>query len=104
MKDADAAKIAMLSSRLASLQRRSLALDAAVILSAAGGALTCATVLALFVGQTGGFAVAAMLIVSFGLALACTLAAIVAFTAEMLMASRHVRAEVEIGQQRAEPE
>jgi hypothetical protein len=104
MKDADAAKIAMLSSRLASLYRRSLALDAAVILSAAGGALTCATVLALFVGQTGGFAVAAMLIVSFGLALACTLAAIVAFTVEMLMASRHVRAEVEVEQQRAEPE
>jgi hypothetical protein len=104
MKDADAAKTAMLSSRLASLQRRSLALDVAVILSAAGGALTCATVLALFVGEAGGFAVAAMLIVSFGLALACTLAAIVAFTAEMLMASRHVRAEVETGQQRAEPE
>jgi hypothetical protein len=104
MKDADAAKTAMLSSRLASLQRRSLALDVAVILSAAGGALTCATVLALFVGEAGGFAVAAMLIVSFGLALTCTLAAIVAFTAEMLMASRHVRAEVEAGQQRAEPE
>lgn len=41
---------------------------------------------------------------TFGLAIACTLASIAAFTAEMLMASRHVRAEVVAGQQRAEPE
>jgi hypothetical protein len=104
MKDADAAKTAMLALHLATLQRRSLALDAAVVLGAAGGALTCATVLALFVGEAGSFALATMLLVSFGLALACTLAAIVAFTAEMMMASRHVRDEVEAGQQMAEPE
>jgi uncharacterized protein DUF2721 len=99
-----AAEVAALSVRLARLQRRSLALDVAVALGATGGALTCATVLALFVGEAGGFSVAAMLFVTFGLAIACTLAAIAAFTAEMMMASRHIRAEVAAGQQRAEPE
>jgi len=99
-----AVEVATLSVKLARLQRRSLALDTAVALGATGGALTCATVLALFVGEAGGFSVAAMLFVTFGLAIACTLAAIAAFTAEMMMASRHIRAEVAAGQQRAEPE
>src|ERR1700681_825321 len=47
--DADAA--ALLSLRLEHLHRRSLALDIAVALGATGGALTCATVLALFIGE-----------------------------------------------------
>jgi hypothetical protein len=104
LESADASKAAMLSQSLSQLYRRSLALDAAVALAAAGGALTCATVLALFVGEAGGFAIAAMLYVSFGLAIACALASIGAFTVEMLIASRHIRAEVMAGQQRAEPE
>jgi hypothetical protein len=104
MDGADAAAAALLSLRLAALNRRSLALDPAVALAAAGGALTCATVLALFVGEAGGPAVATMLFVTFGLAITCTLAAIAAFTAEMLMASKHIRAAVAVGQQRAGPE
>jgi hypothetical protein len=104
MEGADVAAAALLSQRLAHLHRRSLALDAAVALGATGGALTCATVLALFLGEAGGFGIAAVLFVSFGLAIACTLAAIGAFTAEMFMASRHVRAAVAAGQQLAEPE
>ena len=101
---ADAGEAALLALRLRHLHYRSMALDIAVALGAAGGTLTCATVLALFVGETSGFAIATMLFVSFGLAIVCTLAAIGAFTAEMLMASQHIRATVAAGQQRAEPE
>jgi hypothetical protein len=101
---ADAGQAALLTLRLRHLHWRSLALDFAVALGAAGGTLTCATVLALFVGETGGFAIATMLFVSFGLAIFCTLAAIGAFTAEMLMASQHIRAAVAAGEHRAEPE
>ena len=101
---ADAGEAALLALRLQHLHYCSMALDVAVALGAAGGTLTCATVLALFVGETSGFAIATMLFVSFGLAIVCTLAAIGAFTAEMLMASQHIRATVAAGQQRAEPE
>ena len=100
---ADAGEAAVLARSLRHLHRRSLALDWAVALAAAGGASICATVLALFVGETGGLAVATILLATFGLAIACTLAAIGCFTAEMLMASKHVRAAVAAGQQRAEP-
>jgi hypothetical protein len=101
---ADASRAAILSYRLAHLHRRSLALDWAVALASAGGASICATVLALFVGETGGLAVATILLATFGVAIACTLAAIGAFTVEMLMASKHVRAQVAAGQQKAEPD
>ncbi len=84
---------AMLAHRLEILRRRSRALDFAVVLAAAGAALTCAAVLALFIGEAGGPAVATMLLGCFGLAIGCTLAAIVAFTIEMLLANRRVRAE-----------
>ena len=104
IEDADAVTAEMLARRLRQLYRRSLALDAAVALGAVAGALTCATVLALFVGEAGGFAIAAMLFISFGLAIACALAAIGAFTVEMLIASKHIRAEVIAGRQKAEPE
>ena len=95
---------AALSLRLTHLHRRSLARVAAVALAATAGALTCATVLALFVGEAGGPAVAAVLYITFGLAIACTLAAVTAFAAEMLMASQRIRAEVTAGKRMAEPE
>lgn len=95
---------ALMSLRLAHLHRRSLFLDAAVVLAATAGASTCASVLGLFAGEAGEFAVAAALYVTFGLAIACILAAIVAYTVEMMLASRRVREEVIAGQQMAEPE
>jgi hypothetical protein len=101
---ADDIEAAALSLRLTHLHRRSLALDAAVALAAAGGALTCATVLALFVGEAGGPAIATLLYVTFGLAIACTLTAVMAFAGEMLMASKRIRAEVTAGQQAAQPD
>jgi hypothetical protein len=104
VENADDDEAAALSLRLTHLHKRSLALDLAVALAATAGALTCATVLALFVGEAGGPAVATMLYVTFGLAIACTLVAVMAFAAEMLMASKRVRAEVNAGRQAAEAE
>jgi hypothetical protein len=104
METADGLTAAVLSVRLAHLHTRSLALDVAVALASAGGASTCLTVLALFVGEAVGFPIPAMLLVTFGLAIACTLAAIAAYSVEMFMASRRVRAEVVAGRQLAEPE
>jgi Protein of unknown function (DUF2721) len=101
---ADDATAAGLAARLTHLHKRSLALDAAVALAATAGALTCATVLALFVGEAGGPAVATLLYVTFGLAIALTLASVIAFAAEMLMASQRIRAEVTAGQKAALPE
>ena len=101
---ADAATAALLSLRLKHLHQRSLALDFAVALGAVAGAMTCVTVLALFVGETAGFPIATMLFVTFGLAIACTLAAIAAFAVEMFMASKRIRTEVAAGRQLAEPE
>jgi hypothetical protein len=95
---------ALMSLRLAHLHRRSLFLDAAVVLAATAGASTCVSVLGLFVAEAGGFAVAAVLYVTFGLAIVCILAAIVAYTIEMMLSSRRVREEVVVGQQMAEPE
>ncbi|MGC2414203.1 MAG: DUF2721 domain-containing protein [Stellaceae bacterium] len=88
---ADAAEVTALSVRLAYLHRRSLALDVAVVLGAVGGAATCAAVLALFVGALRDATVATILFSLFGIAVGCALGAIVAFTAEMLMASIGIR-------------
>jgi hypothetical protein len=104
MDGADAATAAILSLRLQHLHWRSMALDIAVALAAVGGAMTCTTVLALFLGEARGFAIATMLFVTFGAAIACTLAAIAAYAAEMFMASTRIRAEVAAGKQLAEPE
>jgi hypothetical protein len=103
IKTADAAAAALLSRRLARLRLRSLVLDVAVILGAVAGAATCATVLALFVGEAGGFPLGVVLFTTFGLAVACALAAIVSFAIEMMIASRHVRDVVAAEQERMEP-
>src|ERR1700681_557549 len=83
-----------LSVQLAHLHRRSLLLDVAVVPGAVARAGTCAAVFALFVGALRDAAVATMLFTLFGLAVVCTLGAIGAFTAEMLMASFGIRNEV----------
>ncbi len=88
--------------RLRILRRRSHALDAAVVLAALAGALTCSTVLVLFLGQMGdpGPSGATLLFVMFGGAIVLTKRALVAFVAEMLLAARGVRLVVEGGQAR----
>jgi type IV secretory pathway VirB6-like protein len=91
---ADACEARVLSAQLAYLHRRSLALDVAVVLGAVGGAATCGAVLVLFVGALRDSTVATILFSLFGIAVGCALGAIVAFTAEMLMASIGIRTEV----------
>jgi hypothetical protein len=97
--DSDEAKA--LSAQLAHLHRRSLALDVAVVLGAIGGAATCGAVLVLFVGALRESTVATYLFLLFGIAVGCALGAIIAFTAEMLMASLGIRNEVAEGQRSA---
>lgn len=105
MIEADPARqSALMRLRLAHLHRRSLLLDAAVLLAATAGTSTCVSVFGLFAGEAGGLAIAAALYVTFGLAIICIVAAIVAYTIEMMLASQRVREEVIAGQQMAEPE
>ena len=100
--EADAGEVALLAAQLSHLRRRSLALDAAVLLAALGGAATCASVLTLFVGALRDATVASVLFTTFGLAVICTIGAIGAFTSEMLMAGSGVRAEVAAGRRSSE--
>jgi hypothetical protein len=86
---------AAVNARLAHLRRRSLALDAAVVLAAIGGAATCISVLTLFVGALEEATVASVLFTTFGLAVVCTIGAIAAFAVEMLMAGSGMRATAE---------
>jgi hypothetical protein len=98
----DAGDVTLLAAQLSHLRRRSLALDAAVLLAAFGGAATCASVLTLFVGALRDATVASVLFTTFGLAVMCTIGAIGAFTTEMLMAGSGVRAEVAAGRRSSE--
>ena len=82
----------VVNAQLAHLRRRSLALDAAVVLAAIGGAATCISVLTLFVGALQEATVASVLFTTFGLAVLCTIGAIGAFTVEMLLAGSGMRA------------
>jgi hypothetical protein len=91
---AEPEQAALLMLNLARLRRRSLALDIAVVLAAIGAAATCGSVLTLFVGALRDVVVAWWLFVAFGLALVCTISAILAYTAEMLMTGSGVREEV----------
>jgi uncharacterized protein DUF2721 len=94
LEGADATDAAILATRLVQLHRRSLALDAAVILGALGGAATCGAVLALLLGELREATIASLLFSLFGLAVLCALGAILAYSAEMLMAGIAIRAEV----------
>jgi hypothetical protein len=80
--------------RLRHLRRRSHALDIAVFLAAVAGASTCGTVLALFLGSLRTSALGPVLFGLFGLAICCTIGALSAFLAEMLIAGQGLRAEV----------
>ncbi|MCJ2100507.1 DUF2721 domain-containing protein [Methylobacterium sp. E-046] len=89
------AEAAHLSRRLSYLRRRSFVLDVAVVLASLAGGLIGLAVLTLFVGALRDAATASILFACFGAALICTVAAIGAFMAEILMAGRGVRDQVE---------
>lgn len=79
------------SRRLARLRLRSTALDMAVLLAAIAGALTCAAALTLFVGEIKAAVAGKVLFALFGGALVCSVAALGAFSFEMVLAGRTVR-------------
>jgi hypothetical protein len=87
-----------LALRMNALRRRSLALDAAVILGALGGVATCGAVLTLFFGALRDATVADILFLLFGFAILCTLGALMVFGFEMLLASRGMRQRVAVRQ------
>jgi hypothetical protein len=89
---ADPGESAELAQQLLHLRRRSILLDAAVVLGAVAAASTCASVFTLFVGALRNATVASVLFTTFGLAIVSTISAIVAFTIEMLLAGSGVRA------------
>ncbi len=75
------------------LRRRAFMLDASVALGAIGGAATCGSVCMLFFGSVRNAAIAGWLIGLFGLALACTIGALLAFLVDSLLAWHGIRAE-----------
>jgi hypothetical protein len=91
---AEPEQVAILALQLASLRRRSWALDIAVVLAAFGAAATCGSVLTLLVGALRDATVASILFATFGFAVVCTIGAILAYTVEMLMTGSGLRAEV----------
>ncbi len=97
---ADAEHRAVLRDQLLRLRRRSLALDAAVILAALAKASVCTAVLLLFLGTLSSTATGIALLLAFGLAILCALGAIVAFAAEMLLAGTGIRADLAHGRRR----
>ena len=81
--------------RLARLRLRSRALDVAVLLAAIAGALTCGAALALFLGEIKSGDAGRLLLFLFGGALVCSIAALGAFTFEMVLAGQAVRESTE---------
>jgi hypothetical protein len=90
---ADPETIKNLERELSRLRRRSIVLDTAIVLGA-----SCATALTLFLGTLENATIASMLFAMFGLALVCTIGAIGAYTAEMMMAGSDVRADMAAGE------
>lgn len=75
------------------LSRRSLAMDVAVVLGTLAGVATSGAALTLFLGAFRERGPVWTLYVSFGAALVCTVGALTAYMAEMLMASQSLRRE-----------
>ena len=93
-----AADTEFLSAQLDFLRRRSFILDVAVVLATVSGAATCAAALVLFLGalrnadvSVKGLGIRAILFGLFGGAIVFTLAALVTFLIEMIMAGRGLR-------------
>ena len=100
LETADTEHALTLKEQLVRLYRRTLALDTAVILSAIAKTAVCAAVLLLFAGAMGDQSVGLALLIAFGVAIVCALGAILAYTAEMLMAGTGIRAELAHGHRR----
>ena len=85
---------AFLSAQLDYLRRRSFILDIAVVLATIAGTASSGAALVLFLGALRDRDITIMLFVLFGAAIVFTIAALVTFAIEMMMAGRGLRAVV----------
>ncbi|ACI51645.1 conserved hypothetical protein [Gluconacetobacter diazotrophicus PA1 5] len=76
---------------LGHLHRRTLLLDAAILLGAVGGASACGAAFVLFLGSLRDSSVASWLVVMFGVALCCTVGALAMFLCDSLLAWHGLR-------------
>ena len=95
MRGADAQTACEIAIRLSFLRRRSVLLDGAVVLACLSAVLVLSAILTLYVGALRDATAASVLFAFFGAALVLTILAIAAFLAEILLAGRGVRVEVE---------
>jgi hypothetical protein len=75
-----------LERHLTRLQRRRVVLDASVVFGALGGAATCGAAFVLFLGSLRDTSIADWLFGLFGVALGCTVAALIAFVVDSVLA------------------
>jgi hypothetical protein len=98
----EAADAGFVSAQLDFLRRRSRILDAAVVLATAGGTFTGIAALVLFLGALREADFRAVLFFLFGAALVLTIAALVTFAVEMIIAGRGLRVVVRHHQNKAD--
>ena len=91
--DLETAEARSTRAHLRRLVRRTAMLDASVALGAVAGASTCGAALVLFVGSIRASAVEGWLIGLFALALVCTVASLVTFMGDSLLAWHGLRRE-----------
>jgi hypothetical protein len=84
--DCDGAERTRLRAQLDRLQLRTVVLDASVVLGAIGAAFTCGAALALFLGDLRGTNAGTWLFVLFGVALGCTVCALLALLIDSVLA------------------
>jgi hypothetical protein len=84
---------ALFRAHLVRLNRRTLVLDASVMLGATGAASTCGAAFVLFLGTLRSAAIVSWLYGLFGVALGCTVCALVCFVADTLLAWHGLRRE-----------
>jgi hypothetical protein len=83
--------------QLKRLRLRSRILDVAVVLAALAGGLTCCAALVLFLGALREAADGSLLLGTFGAALGCAMAALMAFALETILSGQSVREQSESG-------
>jgi hypothetical protein len=91
--DVDDRVVPVLRAHLLRLRRRTLVLDVSLVSGAIGGASTCGAAFVLFLGGLKTGAVATWLYVLFGIALGCTVFALIAFLADSVLAWHGLRRE-----------
>lgn len=89
----DDAQAALMHAHIRRLTQRRLVLDTSVIMGAFGGTSTCGAAFVLFLGGVRDSDIAAALVALFGVALACTVVALVAFLADGVLAWNGLREE-----------